>query len=479
MRALLRRAITLAGGGAETPPLVRLRYLFFALLAVTIALLIPQLLLADTPAVVRLSAAAVLAMQFVNWRRMAQVGQAGWWSDPLDASGFLLVALALGGLERAFPMYFTALYLRAFCGSGRRVALATTVYIAVLVLARGILESGPPFSAQTLSLIPNIASIAFVANLLRASFERRGELERELRSSETRFRTLVQNSSDVIVILGDDGTIRYSTPSVLRLLGSEDLAGANIQSLLHTDDAHAAAAYLKHAAADVGARIEWRLLHRDGMWLHTDVLSSGTLHDPVMGGIVLTMRNVTENRAVERRLRHEALHDPLTDLPNRTLLRERIENAMAAAHLERYPLAVLFVDLDDFKTVNDTFGHQAGDELLIAVSKRLRDCLRPNDTAARLGGDEFALLLSRLREPDDAEIVARRIVLALQRPFRIAGQELSVHASLGIAESVDGSETADELLANADSAMYVAKAGGKARYEVFRPGMRGEGTSIA
>jgi len=470
----------LVGGGPETPPLVRLRGLFFALLTVTIVLLVPQLLLAETPVTLRLAAAALLGLLFVNWRQISRTGRAEWWSDPLDGAGFLLVALALGGMEREFPMYFTALYLRAFSGSGRRVAIATAVYIGALVVTRAILSSGVPLvTVETITLIPNIASIAFVANLLRTAFERRGELERELRSSETRFRSLVQNSSDVIVVLGDDGTIRYSTPSVLRLLGSEDLAGANIQSILHSDDASAAASYLKRAASDVGSRIEWRLLHRDGMWLHTDVLSSGTLHDPVMGGIVLTMRNVTEAKAVERRLRHEAMHDSLTELPNRSLLRERTESALAAAHLERYPVALLFVDLDDFKTVNDTLGHQAGDALLIAVAKRLRECLRPNDTAARLGGDEFALLLSRLREPGDAEIVARRIVLALQRPFRLADKDVSVHASIGIAESVDGSHAADELLANADVAMYVAKSAGKARYEVFRPGMRRDGAASA
>jgi diguanylate cyclase (GGDEF)-like protein len=174
-----------------------------------------------------------------------------------------------------------------------------------------------------------------------------------------------------------------------------------------------------------------------------------------------------ENDRVKEQLRYQAFHDSLTGLPNRALFTERIGGALAA---RGGATLVLFIDLDDFKTVNDTLGHNAGDELLVAVTERVRACVRPGDIAARLGGDEFAILLDGATE-EEAEQVAARLVDAMRSPFVLHGHETSVHASVGIASGASGARTADELLTHADVAMYSAKAGGKRQYAVYEPQM--------
>ena len=174
-----------------------------------------------------------------------------------------------------------------------------------------------------------------------------------------------------------------------------------------------------------------------------------------------------ENDRVKEQLRYQAFHDALTGLPNRALFSERVDGALAAPD---GATLVLFIDLDDFKTVNDTLGHDAGDELLVAVTERVRACVRPGDVAARLGGDEFAVLLEGATG-DEAERVASRLVDAMRSPFVLHGHETSVHASVGIASGASGAQTADELLTHADVAMYSAKAGGKRQYAVYDPKM--------
>ncbi|MDH5292240.1 MAG: EAL domain-containing protein [Acidimicrobiia bacterium] len=168
------------------------------------------------------------------------------------------------------------------------------------------------------------------------------------------------------------------------------------------------------------------------------------------------------------RLRHQALHDGLTGVANRSLLLERL---ITASRADSVVGAVLFLDLDDFKAVNDGYGHEAGDSLLVQVARRLESCSRPTDTVARLGGDEFAVLLARLASPDDAVTVAKRIISALEDPFKINGHEAFIHASVGVAMIEHGADP-DDILRAADEAMYVAKGDGKGTYRVHTPGLR-------
>jgi diguanylate cyclase (GGDEF)-like protein len=186
---------------------------------------------------------------------------------------------------------------------------------------------------------------------------------------------------------------------------------------------------------------------------------------------------VVENaalRASERErldeLARQAFHDPLTDLPNRALFADRLDHALARLRRRHGSVAVLLLDLDGFKEVNDTLGHEAGDQLLITVGERLRACLRPADTVARLGGDEFTILLEEIDSLREATRVAERIEDALKTPFVLDGNEISITTSIGIAFNTPGNSEPDDLLRNADTAMYQAKRAGKARYEVFEPG---------
>ena len=184
-------------------------------------------------------------------------------------------------------------------------------------------------------------------------------------------------------------------------------------------------------------------------------------------GRVWTFSDITERKHYEEQLEHRAFHDPLTELPNRSLFMNRVEQGLARLDRRGKALAILFFDLDRFKVVNDTMGHEKGDGLLQEIGKRLNEMLRPGDTAARFGGDEFTLLLEDLNGIDDARVITERLIAALQAPILMEGREFEVTASIGVAMSFSRHDRASDLLRNADIAMYRAKNKGKARYEVF------------
>jgi diguanylate cyclase (GGDEF)-like protein/PAS domain S-box-containing protein len=308
---------------------------------------------------------------------------------------------------------------------------------------------------------------------LTAEVEERKAAERALRASEERFRSLVQNSSDVISIVDADGGVRYHSESVRRVLGYDpgELVDGDPLTLVHPDDRERVARFVAEAALRPGvtAAETWRVRHRDGTWLHSETVAANLLEDPNVRGLVLNTRDVSDRKELEAQLVHQAFHDGLTGLANRTLFAERVEHALARSG--KGELAVLFIDLDDFKHVNDSLGHAAGDQLLVAVARRLQGCLRPADTAARLGGDEFAVLLERVTDAEAAAGVAGRVLDTLHQPFGLNGRTIPIKASLGVATGRPGTDDAEELLRNADVAMYAAKAGGKDRYELFRPDM--------
>jgi len=296
------------------------------------------------------------------------------------------------------------------------------------------------------------------------------------RRSEARFQTLVQNASDVILIARPDTTITYQTPSSLKILGyaAGTLEGTRFTSLLHPDDVEQALAGYTAVAfrAGTSAPARWRVKHADGSWRHVEVVTTNLLDDPTVEGMVLTMRDVSERKSLEDELKHQAFHDALSGLANRALFRDRLEHALLRAARSQSSLAVLFVDLDDFKLVNDSLGHAAGDELLVTVAGRINALLRSGDTAARFGGDEFAVLLEETAGPEEAEEVAARLIAELRLPLFIEDHEISVRASIGIALSQGGGEDPGDLMQAADVAMYAAKAGGKGRFEVYQPALQ-------
>ncbi|MEZ5426529.1 MAG: EAL domain-containing protein [Pyrinomonadaceae bacterium] len=296
-----------------------------------------------------------------------------------------------------------------------------------------------------------------------------------LRSSEARFRSVVQNLSDIITILDSDSVITYISPSIERSSNFEieDLIGRKLTDFVHPDDIEKVESFLEMIEKNIEKNplIEWRIVDSDGSFYYVESIGNNLLDDPHVSGIVITTRNITERKNLEAQLTHQAFHDPLTSLANRILFRDRVEHALMRYKRQETPLAVLFLDLDNFKNINDSLGHGAGDELLKSVSERLMNCVRFGDTVARLGGDEFAILLEDTEEANNAIIIADRVLESVKEPFYVGGFEVMVGISVGIAFSRSGKETADELLRNADVAMYNAKEKGKGCYTIFESKM--------
>ncbi|MGW1118216.1 aminotransferase class I/II-fold pyridoxal phosphate-dependent enzyme [Streptomyces tanashiensis] len=329
-----------------------------------------------------------------------------------------------------------------------------------------LLLGGPEKKLQEIS--GPAQSLASQAALALERFGLSEEVNR--RTSEAYFRTLVHNTSDVILIVDDDDTVRYASPSAESVFGRSLLPGTPLADLLSPADTASALRLVADARARgaADARDDWKLLHGGSDELEVEVRCSNLRDERTVHGLVLTLRDVTEQRKLERELTHRAFHDSLTGLPNRVLLLERIERALLRGRRESTLTCMLFVDLDDFKVVNDTMGHSVGDELLVAVARRLTSVLRLTDTAARLGGDEFAVLIEGAREPRDAEALAAEIVHTLSQPFHLTDGAVSVSTSVGIATVLDSAH-AEELLGHADLALYAAKAAGKKRWRLFHP----------
>jgi diguanylate cyclase (GGDEF)-like protein/PAS domain S-box-containing protein len=301
------------------------------------------------------------------------------------------------------------------------------------------------------------------------------ELSGRLRRSETRFRSMVQRSSDLVILLDREGRMLFVSPAIERILGGSVAARTNqpVDGVVHPEDREWIKALLERLAATPGSVSggEVRMQHADGRWRWVELVGTNLLHDPDVRGVVLNCRDVTDRRSLEDQLRHQAFHDPLTNLANRPLLVDRIEHELEARPMESAATtAVLLMDLDDFKTVNDSLGHAAGDELLAAVADRVRATLRGRDTAARIGGDEFGILI-RTGDRVEVEAIAERVLSAVSEPIDLGNHHLTVAASMGIAFAEGRQTTADELLRSADVAMYMAKARGKGRSVVFEPSM--------
>jgi len=305
----------------------------------------------------------------------------------------------------------------------------------------------------------------------------RWQAELALRESEERFRSLVQNASDLITVIDADTTVLYQSPAIKRVLGveAEAVVGQKLAAVVHPDDRArflASLGELMTKPANVVAG-EGRVMDSNGIWRHLEFTGTDQRNNTSIGGVVLNVRDVSERKQLEEQLRHQALHDPLTNLANRTRFTDRVEHALERGMRSGESLTVIFMDLDNFKAINDNLGHAAGDSLLIQVAQRVTACLRPADTIARLGGDEFAILLEAVSTSQEAIPVVERIFEALQTVFCLEDKDILVRASIGIATS-EGNEGYDAggLLRDADVAMYAAKSQGKGCYRVFEPSMQ-------
>jgi diguanylate cyclase (GGDEF)-like protein/PAS domain S-box-containing protein len=297
------------------------------------------------------------------------------------------------------------------------------------------------------------------------------------RRSEARFGSLVRHSSDLITVLGADGTIVYQSPSSLAVLGldPEELAGTRFQELLAPGESSRLVQILGDGSARRAGQTEVlqaALRHRDGSVRQFEIQYTNLLDDEHVQGIVLNARDISERRQFEEQLAHQAFHDPVTGLANRALFAERVRHASARALRDGVGVGVMFLDLDDFKTVNDSLGHAAGDEVLTEFAKRLEGIIRASDTAARFGGDEFAILMEGVRSADEAVETADRVLATMAVPLRVHHKELLLRASMGISLAEPGTVVEpEELIRNADAAMYNAKRDGKGGYRLFEPEM--------
>jgi len=300
-------------------------------------------------------------------------------------------------------------------------------------------------------------------------------LSREVnqRNSELYFRTLVQSGSDVILILDEDDGIRYASSSAQRVLGHPRLDGIRLTDLAPPEDSRAVnQALARMRTREQGERREhWRLLRADRSVIEAEVRWNDLREDPTVGALVLTLRDVTDQRQMERELTHRAFHDSLTGLANRVLFQDRVGHALTRSERRGTVTGVLFIDLDDFKVVNDTQGHAVGDELLVAVSLRISTALRTSDTAARLGGDEFAVLVEDALSPADVGATADAVLSVFEEPFRLSSGAVRVAASVGVATTEDAMDGA-ELLTHADLALYSAKAAGKRQWCAYQPALQ-------
>ncbi|WP_280719398.1 EAL domain-containing protein [Kitasatospora sp. MAP5-34] len=402
----------------------------------------------------------------------------------------------------------------------RRVAStfsALTPYVAAAVCTAGILYNALYGHLDT--MVVAIACTVGFALILRQGVMLLDNLKlaQELAQKEAHFRSLVQGSSDVIMIAGANGVLSYVSPAALGVYGRdpEELVGGNLLNLVHPEDVDRMLLEVRRllvkshgrrggeGATEPSARVECRIRSGGGEWLHVE-----STVNRYRDGLILNSRDVTERVMLQAQLQHNAFHDPLTDLPNRALFAQRVRAALGAPaepgpRAPEHPygldsiytadgsrdhpgqdssaIAVLFLDLDGFKAVNDTAGHQVGDELLVQAARRLQGAVRAGDTVARFGGDEFAALVCGRLGRSQVHELAERLRSALSEPYWIGGAELGVAASIGIAfgprdhtPGADPKAATDELMRNADLAMYRAKSQGKGRVVLYTPAMRAE-----
>jgi diguanylate cyclase (GGDEF)-like protein/PAS domain S-box-containing protein len=303
----------------------------------------------------------------------------------------------------------------------------------------------------------------------------RRRAQQELAGRERRFRALVEKSWSGVALLNEDLSFRYVGASTERLLGynEADLLGTSFLGYIHPRDRELTRESFGSVATSAAheASGEIRFLHKNGTWVWLEGFAQNLLDDPDVAAVVIHYRDISQRKATEKQLEYQAYYDALTGLPNRLLFRDRVENAIAFARRNRRGVAVMYIDLDHFKLVNDGLGHSVGDALLSEVASRLHCCIRASDTISRLGGDEFTILLNDTSSTESVAAVGGKILQSMSKPMRVAGHELFVTASIGISVFPNDGDDVEALLKAADSAMYRAKELGRNQVQLFTASM--------
>ncbi|AGZ42442.1 putative bifunctional diguanylate cyclase/phosphodiesterase [Actinoplanes friuliensis] len=360
-------------------------------------------------------------------------------------------------------------------GSALIIVATAALYPPLVVVGLGVLALVgylallPAVTAGNAVSIVSLLAIMFCLVALTAINSRsRRRLDERRKAAEHRTELLLEAASDAVFAIDVAGEIRYASPSAQRILGmgTDQLSGVALKTLAHPDELAGLGAWMSDLWRVPGgtSRTEARLRRPDGTWMHLDVIGTNRLDDPSLRSAVISLRDIGRRKELEDQLSLQAFTDSLTGLPNRALFRDRLEQA---ARRPGSDVTVLLIDLDDFKLVNDNLGHNAGDELLATLAGRLRGEMRAGDTLARLGGDEFAILAEDL-DAAEAAVLAERLLTAGREQVRLGSRDVSCSLSIGIAT---GDLPAEQLLRNADLAMYAAKRSGRNAYQLFSPSM--------
>jgi diguanylate cyclase (GGDEF)-like protein/PAS domain S-box-containing protein len=352
------------------------------------------------------------------------------------------------------------------------VAAAASIGAGEWAYATGLLHGLLPRpQSHGISLLIALGTLV-TGHVLSRDTARREDAERRLRSSEERLRALLRDGSDVITVSEAGGRLTYVSQAVAQVMGyfPGDLLGRRLREYVHPDDLLAAAEMYERVLASDGSAehtAELRFRHADGEWRWHEVIVRNMLGHPGVNGVISHHRDITERRAVQDRIAYAAAHDSLTGLANGPTLTRDLERALAQGTRYQHRVAMLFLDLDGFKPVNDTYGHAVGDRLLTAIAGVLRATVRDTDTVGRLGGDEFGVVLSRVGGAGEAVAVARRIIAGIQGHSSVAGLKLDVGCSVGVAVAVPGGSDAKTLMRHADAAMYRSKRRSRNGYELY------------
>jgi diguanylate cyclase (GGDEF)-like protein/PAS domain S-box-containing protein len=364
-------------------------------------------------------------------------------------------------------------------GSWRVTALWSLIAIAAgqVLIALGIMPTELSAAEGNALAIMGSFVLVFVIGMAGVTARKAEAAEFQMSLSEDRFRSLIQDSSDITMVMGEDGICTYVSPACEALLGfaPAELVGQLATDLIHPDDRERAAARMTDdlEALPGASTLQFRMSRRDGTFCDVEAVVTNQLARPSIAGYVAHLRDITERKEFEALLAHRALHDSLTGLANRQLILDRAEQMIHRARRTFDPIAAYFIDLDNFKDANDSLGHEAGDRLLQAVGRRLESILRASDTVGRLGGDEFVILAEGMSLTDGPGPLADRIRDVLREPFSIEGFEgipVSVTASIGVA--MGDRASAQELLRDADIALYRCKSSGRDQSVVFEPAMQ-------